>query len=263
MRAFSRHPMLSPRPAPRGASRGASRGFTLVEVMIGMFISAVIFLAGFMILKGASNVRSASLQRVAVADNARVFFALLKREIAAAGPGPWDPAMKKEDFGGPDYKTIAVTTHSDPYFQRSLLYQDADDKLETAPAYVSVRYSVDGAGRLKREVSFKAVEYDENGDPLDDDKTTIFDADAPTVSETLFGDVKELRVYFLRWNEADKRLEQVPEGLGEENTATHLNVELKLFLSEKTADKDAERDAEGKPFRTFSCLFEIPAAFTE
>jgi prepilin-type N-terminal cleavage/methylation domain-containing protein len=237
--------MKTPRPA----------GFTVIELLIGMAIAVVIFTVGILIVKGSSDARRASLERLAVSDKARIFFAQLEKEITAAWPGPWfdqggaDPLRKKDFWDGAN---LTLSTRLDARYDR--------EKIPPEPFFVSVRYSVVNE-RMCRKTSYKTVAYDENGTPNSVPKSEIFapeDAKLIGPNEPYFDGVQELQVYWLKWNPTKLLSNGTQTMLLEDcsdnpESATHLNVELKLSLDPK-ADKD-------RPFRVFNKVFKIPETF--
>ena len=73
------------RSAPRGSTEQA--GFTLVEVMVGLIVAAVVVAAGFTILSTTNKSLQANEQVVDMQQNVRMAMEMLTRDIKSAGFG--------------------------------------------------------------------------------------------------------------------------------------------------------------------------------
>ena len=188
----------------------ASRGFTIVELLVAMFIALIIFGIGFTILNGAVLARSDAQSRIQANDSARLFFEMLERDAADAYPGPWTPPFTLADLvqSGPpavingDSLTLTTTGESATAGVQKIM---------------SLRYYILAAtGQLYRQTQ------------MDDPTAPRPFASAPPQDNNfaLFPNARSLTVDYFRWNESTKTMD--PALILDD--ATHLKVTLALLL---------------------------------
>ena len=69
----------------------SQRGVTLIELMVGVVVSAVVVAAGLAMLTMSEKAMRASEQTVDTQQNVRTAMEFLSRDLRQAGFGPFDP----------------------------------------------------------------------------------------------------------------------------------------------------------------------------
>lgn len=206
-----------------------ARGFTLVEMLVAVFIAMIVFGVGFTLINGAALARSDAQARIRATDAARIFFDMLERDVAAAYPGPWTTPMTKADLVQP---VAGVQTHA-------LAMTTTAESTTATSGFITVRYYVlPGTKILYRETV------------QDTAGTAVPSLAATPTHDSVFAlmpEVEELSAKFYAWNEATRTLD---DSDGTPDLATHINVALKI--------KDPN---EKMPVRIFQKSLAIPAAF--
>jgi prepilin-type N-terminal cleavage/methylation domain-containing protein len=185
----------------------SKRGFTLVEIMIATGIAGFIAFVGYFAISTTITASNAATARVRDTENARLFFSMLKREIATAFPGPGNMIKGRGD---------ASITNYDPNNNQSSLV--LSDKSANPPSDVIQFYSrVDSPSLQEDQVLFvryymnradntlcrQAQPCNPTGTPPN--ATSPYDEIPPNISKSdalwpLFDNVRSLRITFEQWD---------------------------------------------------------------
>ena len=181
-----------------------SRGFTLVELLVAVFIAIIIFGIGFSILNGVMIAKKQTEARMRYSESARMFFEMFERDLSGAYgnsllvPAPYRAKLAQPGVSGVNDTLVEFSTTVD---SNSQAVKGCD--------YVAARYYVlASTGVLYRKLSA-------TGFPA---------APADEPDSALFADVTQFHVDYLQWNESTKSYVAVADP----NIATHLDVMLKF-----------------------------------
>ena len=181
-----------------------SRGFTLVELLVAVFIAIIIFGIGFSILNAVMVAKKQTEARMRYSESARMFFEMFERDLAGAYGNPTIVAASYRDklsqsgVTGVNSSVVEFTTTA-----------DSNSDVVKGTDYIAVRYyALASNGILYRQLYPSAFP----GLPSEDPQSA------------LFADVTEFHVDYLQWDETYKRYNTgVPPSV-----ATHLDVMLKF-----------------------------------
>lgn len=206
-----------------------SQGFTLVEMLVAVFIAMIIFAIGFTLLNGATQARSDAQARIRATDAARIVFDMLERDIVDAYPGPWATPYTKGDLiqapgGDVVSSTLELTT--------------SDESTTSTVGLVTVRYYV----LTSTKILYREVRQDAPGGTPSLAATPVHDSQF-----ALLPDIEQMNASYLRFDDATKAF---VDASAAPDTATHINVLLKI--------KDPN---DKQPLRTYQKSFVIPASF--
>lgn len=214
------------------------RGFTLVEMLIAVFIAMIIFAIGFTLLNGANKARSDAQSRIRTFDAARLILDRIERDFKDAYPGPWatDKTQLVATYPGPAGNVLEMTTTTDT--------QNTTVLATGLPGIYSVRYYVLASNQiLYREYAV---------DPPDATQPS-FRGVTPTASAdfALLPDVASVTFEPYHWDDA---LKKHATGAADFSDATEINIRLVLI---------SVRDSNGavKEKSTFQRIVPIPDAF--
>jgi len=235
---------LSPRVYRRGHA-----GFSIVELMVVTLISLIVFGLGLTIVNAITRARNQTTARVRASENARLFFQLLEKDLAASNPGPHD--MVRDRLPAPPSAAYPLTVSTPG--QSTVLEEDLggvvvdilqfytrSDTATVTDEYVFVRYFVNRANNtLCRQVIPVADTNPANAPELMDDPLLHTNTIAPAALQfALFDEVKSLFVVHRVWDQTEKALKPTSIPEYQEVTrpvdqalitnATHLRVMLVL-----------------------------------
>jgi prepilin-type N-terminal cleavage/methylation domain-containing protein len=211
-----------------------ARGFTLVEILIAVFIAAIIFTIGFTIIAGTIRARNDAAVRIRSTENARLFFQMLERDLASAYP-----------YNAGPHPIVAITDMFQTYKVKIGQYSSAkgssdinidveaiqfytrSDQREVTDERVFVRYYINNHQQLCREVQHFI-------DPNDPVQLTVLPLTDPALLDSqdtaLFERARGLSLSFHTWK-ADTK-EYIPD-LSTINltaaSASHLKVRLSMY----------------------------------
>lgn len=197
------------------------RGFTLIEMMIAIFIGLIIFTIGFTAISSTIQARRESEAKVRATENARLFFDLLQKDLASAYPidsvNSNLPTMAVETPNQPivvNNKPIAVTNDRIEFFVRA-------DHRGSTDQFIFVRYFINNLGHLCRQ-TFQST-------------TTAADAltlanpiDLNNDDSALFDQAFSILVSPCQWQDTAKNM-AVGTAPPCSTSTTHLRVSLFLF----------------------------------
>jgi prepilin-type N-terminal cleavage/methylation domain-containing protein len=194
-----------------------ARGFTLIEMMIAIFIALIIFTIGFTAISSTIQARREAEARIHATENARLFFDMLQKDMATAYPVDSTnvnlPTMVVETPGQPitvNKQNMTVTNDRIEFFTHS-------DHRGLTDQYVFVRYFVNSLGHLCRQTN-QAATPDLAFVPF----TQTDDASA------LFDQAFAILVSPGQWQESSKTMAVSPAPPCT-TTTTHLQVTLYMF----------------------------------
>ncbi len=152
----------------------SSRGFTLIEMMVAIFIGLIIFTVGFTAISSSIQARRESEARIHATENARLFFDMLQKDLASAYPidsvNVNLPNMVTETPGQPmtvNKVPIAVTNDRIEFFMRA-------DNRGLTDQYIFVRYYINNLGHLCRQ-TFQSPTTAANPIDFSNDDSALFD----------------------------------------------------------------------------------------
>ena len=146
-----------------------ARGFTLIEMMIAIFIALVIFTIGFATITATINARHEAEERIRSTENARMLFQMLEKDLGNAYPiTPTSDITtiasstsftinidNKPITNAPPGAPVALSIPNDhlEFFTR-LDHRDLSSGgfVDTPDTYVFVRYFVNNLGHVCREI---------------------------------------------------------------------------------------------------------------
>jgi prepilin-type N-terminal cleavage/methylation domain-containing protein len=207
--------------APLPTLRPRLRGFTLVELLVSLFIALFLLSVTFQLLTGALKARKQTSARIQAFDSARTFFTRTffsgyERELAGAYPLAW------ADPNAPDsIENLAVT---EPPVGTVLQMTTSSEVVAPGGGYTqavtvfSVRYFVRN-DLLCRETSNNAP-WSGHNHPFPDAPSA-----ATLANVALFPNAEKLDVAFARWDEPNKRFDFTT---APHTDATHLEVTLTM-----------------------------------
>jgi prepilin-type N-terminal cleavage/methylation domain-containing protein len=232
-----------------------ARGFTLIELMVAIFISTIVFLVGFAMIASAQRAQLSSSYNLRTAENARLFFDMLERDLAGAYPADYSLSgelnLSRVDFlinhpsaSGSDADTLCFFTKLDHTF--------------SADAVTYVRYYVIKNAKFpERSVLCRDVlpGYLHSGETTLNAPTGVTPSSA--ASSALFDSVYSVQFVYRQWIDSEKRfdpaLTDTPDmAPGTQQNATHILVRL-MFV---------DPDSKGLP-RMFQKAIAIPPAFLQ
>jgi prepilin-type N-terminal cleavage/methylation domain-containing protein len=240
---------------PLKRERGSPFGFTLIEMIIAVFIALIIFMVGFSSISTTMAVRKDSEARIGATEDSRMFFQLLERDLAGAYPmsflnlnnpagGPPQDSLTQKING----KTVAIS----PSFR--LEFYTRVDHRGVADQLVFVRYYVNNNAHLCREV-VDSIDPASIGSadtrhhyPLLTTQIPPFTpaTDLKDDTDAVFDQTNSLIINPLQWNADQKVYTACAWG-----QATHFQVELMMY------------DLKGfPPKRSFIRTIELPMSMT-
>lgn len=235
----------------RAGQAGRAGGFTLVELLIAVFVALVVFVLGFTLLNGALQARSEAQRRIESSDTARLFFSLLERDLACALPGPWTVPLDRAallpattGYSLPAGQDLARDAGGQAYLlQLTTSNVDHCDPAARPQAVSSARYYVlkeagRESGTLYRELS---LAQPPGAFPF----TTAL---AGQAADALFANVRLFKAGYVRWDESARSFVAAAAG-----QATHLDVAL-ILLDPNEKLTQAQRE------RIFAKRIPLPAA---
>jgi len=240
--------------------RRAAPGFSIVELMVATLIAMVVFGLGFTIINKITQARTQTAARVRASENARLFFQLLEKDLAAANPGPHN--MVKDRTLVPGYPcaapqaTVLEEDLGGGVYADILQFYTRADAATVTDEYVFVRYFVNRANNTICRHVIAVPNSDESIAPELTENPLPYTNDAAIVQFALFDEVKSFYVVHRIWNETNKAL--TPTGLQDYQeadpatiqNATHLRVMLVMRYSVDGGTTFLER--------TFSKVLELP-----
>lgn len=206
------------------------RGFTLVEMLVAVFIALIIFSIGFTLLSGATQARSDAQARIRATDAARIFFDNVERDLADAVPGPWTTPYTKSNLAETPGGDVATN---------DLKMTTTGESTTATMGFVTVRYYV---------LTSTKILYRETAQDAPPGPPSLAGTPAHNSQFAMLPDVESLTCVFYRWDDATKAF---VDATGAPDTATHINVQIQI--------KDPSPK---QPLRTFQKLIAIPASFT-
>ena len=225
-----------------------ARGFTLIEMMISIFIALIIFTIGFTAISSTIQARRESEARIRATENARVFFDLLQRDLANAYPRGGTgvivelPDMVQELANQPmtvNKKNITVTNDRIEFFTHA-------DHRGLTDQYVFVRYFVNSLGHLCRQTN--------QSDTAD---TAYIPFDQNNDGSALFDQAFAILVSPAQWQDATKTMAVTPAPPCS-TTTTHLQVTLYMFGYNGA---NLATDNQGPTKRVFMKTIPVPDIF--
>lgn len=233
-----------------------ARGFTMIEFLISVFISAFVFLIGLSTITMTQRAQNTATVNLRIAENARMFFDTLERDLAGAYPAGY-PSMRLD-------KPASIRLVDTPLVPLDINKSDAlqffskTDHARTPDAVVLLRYYVarNDANDLKKIKQDRTPVCREvlngyliaNGNDFNPP-----DAIDPASGNSfaLFDGVKKLKISYRRWVRESKQFEPALSSTldGDPATATHLLVRLYMI------------DPDGGPDRMFQKAIPISEAF--
>ncbi|MFH0939880.1 MAG: prepilin-type N-terminal cleavage/methylation domain-containing protein [Planctomycetota bacterium] len=228
-----------------------SAGFTLVELLVAMAIIMVVFLVGFTLINGASDIRRQSEARIRASENARLFFQLLERDFAGAYPtGLISTNDSLSEL--PPYKLPVTPKGTDYTIDSSYLrFYTRMDTQAPLDEYVCVRYYVNNLEQLCREAQ-NALEV--QNALLD--KLTSTSPEQQSSDHALFDETYSLNVGYQIWDTQNKKFN---DSNTTPNGATHLLITLTLF--ERPFKSNVAKTDSTIIRHTFDKRLPIPAGF--
>jgi type II secretory pathway pseudopilin PulG len=272
------------------ALRVRRRGFSLVEMLIASFIAIIIFTVGFVIITGTIQAKNESSARIRATENARLFFQMLERDLAAAYPMKFGVApnpvtgiyTKEEMFEEYDItvgQNVSTGTAIKIDNNNSLQFYTRIDGRGVTDEYAFVRYYINNAQQLCREVI--------HSNDLDTEPAWLPIAQMLDKCDfAMFDRVRSMYVSFHKWDDIDKDYfpklssrDTLPKKMPVTNNlipisaATHIRVQLYLFDTLGTiqvneggqtviVDQDVEKSADNLTIRVMQKLLPIPSGFT-
>ena len=220
------------------------RGFTLIEMMISIFIALIIFTIGFTAISSTIQARRESESRIRATENARFFFDLLQKDLANAYPLENVTLGVNVDLPEIVQLSTGMTVTND----RIEFFTHADHR-DLTDQYVFVRYYVNSFGQLCRKAS-QGLTPDAAFVPftpalLTDDSSALFDQ------------TYALLVSTGQWQESSKTM-NLSSALPCPPTTTHLQVQL-FFLGYNGTNPDKSNTPATK--RVFMKTIPVPDIF--
>lgn len=232
-------------------------GFTVIEVLVASVIALIIFAIGFNSISTAQKIQSQTVKSLRLAENARLFFTMLERDLAGAYPA-WTVTTKQNliEHDNPTPKNDFLQ-----FFARTDSVNAAPEAIFLCRYYVAEKDSSNKViNQLRRTVD---GEYITTGAP----HTVIATPPSAMLDDyaaAIFDEVHSLRFYFRKW---DPNTKSFTPPLDDPNdlqptdvpNATHLLV--RLFLKD---DGRGNLKESGVVLpRMFQKAIPLPGAFTE
>ena len=233
----------------------APQGFTLIELMVALFIALIIFTIGFMTISGAITARREAEARIRAAENARVFFQMLEKDLAGAYPLPGsdittlvsETPVSMTVNGKPVYIIVnGKQVPAPPVTNDRIEMLTRIDHRDVTDQYVFIRYFVNSLGHLCREV---------NPNPTAAGAVTPFDPTDDTFA--LFDQTYALLVSPAQWTDATKTMTVGPGYACNLNT-THIQATVYMFGYNGS---NAATDNSGATKRVFQKTFAVPDVY--
>jgi len=196
-------------------------GFTLVEMLIAVFIALIIFGVGFATITGTMRARAESEARIHSTENARIFFQTLEKDFASAYP---DATSLKEDLVETGTFTYKAGTFTNTFDSNALqFYTRVDTPGDSKP--LVVHYYVNKRQQVVREVIADATALPQlSTSNLDSEEHAMFDR------------VHSLHITFHKWDPINKNFTPqmnlsttLPVGTVTIEDATHIRIRLFMF----------------------------------
>jgi prepilin-type N-terminal cleavage/methylation domain-containing protein len=235
--------------------RTQQKGFTLIELMIALFIALIIFTIGFMTISGAISARREAEARIRAAESARLMFQLLEKDMAGAYPQPGVAdisTLVNETTGMPlliNHKNMNDTNDRLEFFTR-MDHRDLSDSNHTdsPDTYVFVRYFVNSFGHLCREVH--TVDSPAQAE-------TLYPFDRTNDSYALCDQMYAMLIAPAQWNDSTKSMVIGP---GYQCSASTTHVQVSLFMFGYSG-ANATTDNSGQTKRVFQKTVAVADVF--
>lgn len=232
-------------------------GFTVIEVLVASVIALIIFAIGFNSISTAQKIQSQSVKSLRLAENARLFFTMVERDLASAYPA-WS-VTRKQDMVVID----SPTAKSDvlQFFARTDSIEAAPDAIYVIRYYAAEKDSDNKIiNQLRRNIK---GEYLLPASPVPGSIIPA-SADLDNYAAALFDEVHSVRFLFRKWDPNTKSFtpsldDPIDLDPTEVSNATHLLV--RLFMKD---DGRGNLKESGVVLpRMFQKAIPLPGAFTE
>jgi type II secretory pathway pseudopilin PulG len=255
----------------------APAGFTILELIIAASIALFVFGIGYLAIATTVRASNESAARIRDAENARLFFNLLERDLASAFPGPGNNVVKaREVLTGPYTHAPSPMVMTEPvntaYPSSDLLqFYCRSEQPVTRDECVLARYYVN---KKDHSLCRQAAIYDPNAQPLLDppdyvDPTTLTNSVDSNLA--LFDGVRTLAITYQHWDPTLKQYVRETAGsipAGSDSllvtltfTDTYKQQRMDPYNPDKTTNTPAGERYNAFIYRTYSKVFDIPASF--
>lgn len=232
------------------------RGFTMIEFLISVFISTIVFLIGLSTITMTQRAQNTAAANLRIAENARLFFDTLERDVSGAYPAGY-PSLRLDTPASlrlPDTPVVPLDINKSDALQ----FFSKTDHARTPDSVVLLRYFVarNDANDLNKVKQDRTTLCREvlNGYLMENGNDFI--APPPIDPATgnsfaLFDGVKKMKISYRRWVRDTKQFDPSLSSTldGDPATATHLLIRLYMI------------DPDGGPARMFQKAIPISQAF--
>lgn len=247
----------------RHALRRRPAGFTILEMIIAATISLMIFGIGFYTITASQRVQSETTRSLRHAENARMFFEMLERDLQGAYAG-WfiDTKAKLVEKDSPTSPTQRYDALR--FFSRLDYVNAAPDGVFLVRYYVAPKDSTGTKvlNQIRREVWTGYITPGSN--QFVETSVATYANSLDNVSGAVFDEVDRIRIDFRIYHPETKTFEPALESPNDLDPAlvpqaTHMLV--RLFL--KDDGRGNQQDAGVVLPRLYQKVFALPGAFTQ